>query len=90
MSLAIIAWFWLPRHVGNAWFLKPEEREFAVERIARDSGGQDYQAKGISKRDLLDAFKDWKIWVILWIGIMNGIQSSAFGVFLPLIVQQLG
>jgi hypothetical protein len=96
----VIAWFWLPRHLKSAWFLTPEEREWAVERIARDSGGQDYQAPGITWQDAKDALKDWKLCMlsifslklglILWVGITSGIQQSGFGVFLPLIVQQLG
>ena len=105
MGLAVFAWFWLPTHIGNAWFLTPEEKAWAVERIARDSGGEDYQKKGISRNDMKIAFKDWKlcehwcalgrcrlIWqgTILFIGTLSGVQQSAFGVFLPLIVQQLG
>ncbi len=70
MGLALLAFVWLPGHVGNAWFLNPKERAWAVERIARDSGGEDYQARGISKRDLFDAFKDWKVWLIFFAAVI--------------------
>jgi len=90
MGTAIFSLFWLPKHISKAWFLNRVERDFAVERMARDSGGQDYQARGISIQDIKDTVKDWKLWWILAINTFSGIQQSAFVVFLPVIVQQLG
>lgn len=61
IGLAILAYFFLPSHASKAWFLNADEKAFAVDRMLRDSGGEDYQEKGISKRDVILAFTDWKI-----------------------------
>ena len=65
MALALFALFWLPLHPAQAWFLNPAERDFAVERMHRDSGGQDYQARGITRQDIRDTLKDWKLCKLL-------------------------
>ncbi|KAI9773975.1 MAG: hypothetical protein M1839_001987 [Geoglossum umbratile] len=46
--------------------------------------------KGLSKRDVVEAVTDWKIWYILVINICSSIPSVAFSVFLPLVVKGLG
>jgi len=90
MFLATIAFLYLPRHSSTAWFLTPEEKAWAKERMKRDSGGEDYAARGITWLDVKCVLTDWKIWVALPANIFSGIQGQAFTVFLPLIVQQLG
>jgi hypothetical protein len=59
-ALGVFALFWLPRHISTAWFLKEDEREWAAERMARDSGGQDNVSVGITMRDVKESLKDWK------------------------------
>ncbi|OCF41064.1 hypothetical protein I317_05075 [Kwoniella heveanensis CBS 569] len=88
--IAIFAFFYVPQHSSQAWFLTQEEKEFAVERMHRDSGGQDYQAEGITFNDVKLALKDWKIWMTLPTQIIGGIPGNAVPVFLPLIVRSLG
>ncbi|KAI9774413.1 MAG: hypothetical protein M1840_004307 [Geoglossum simile] len=46
--------------------------------------------KGLSKRDVVEAITDWKIWYILVINICSSIPGMAFSVFLPLVVKGLG
>lgn len=36
VAVAVIGLIWLPRSAGTAWFLQPEERQWAEERIRRD------------------------------------------------------
>ncbi|RFU31592.1 hypothetical protein B7463_g4711, partial [Scytalidium lignicola] len=88
--LAIVAFFWLPRVPENAWFLTAEQKEFAADRMYRDSGGQDYNERGITRSDLKQLAIDWKLYVMWPLNVLAGLTQSAFGVFLPLIVQQLG
>lgn len=93
-----MAWLWLPNGPGSAWFLRPEEREFAVERMKQDNAGfvqHEYSEDGIekdrlSKRDFVETLKDWKLWTVLVLNVCASVPSSAFSVFLPLVVQGLG
>ena len=34
--VAFIGYFWLPHSVETAWFLTPEERQYASARVVRD------------------------------------------------------
>ncbi|KAM0195192.1 hypothetical protein ACHAPI_006495 [Fusarium lateritium] len=96
--LALVAWLWLPNGPGSAWFLRPEEREFAVERMKQDNAEfvqHEYSEDGIeknrlSKRDFIETLKDWKLWTVLVLNVCASVPSSAFSVFLPLVVQGLG
>jgi hypothetical protein len=60
VGLAFFALLWLPRRMSQAWFLKEPERAWIEERMARDSGGQDNSALGITKSDIVETCKDWK------------------------------
>ncbi|KAH6880502.1 major facilitator superfamily domain-containing protein [Thelonectria olida] len=96
--LALVAWLWLPSGPGTAWFLRPDERSFAVERMKQDSAAyvqHEYGEDGIekdrlSKRDFVETLKDWKLWSVLFMNICASVPSSAFSVFLPLVIQGLG
>jgi len=90
IGLAVFGLFWLPRRMSEAWFLNEREREWVVERMARDSGGQDNSALGITKSDVIETCKDWKFWLILPCNIAASVPSQAFSVFLPIIVKDLG
>ncbi|KAK7547059.1 major facilitator superfamily domain-containing protein [Phyllosticta citricarpa] len=46
MITALISFFWLPNRPKNAWFLSPEERDWAEERIRQDRDGEIIQARG--------------------------------------------
>ncbi|KAH7130010.1 major facilitator superfamily domain-containing protein [Dactylonectria estremocensis] len=95
---AVVAWFWLPNGPGTAWFLTPDERLFAVERMKQDTAafvkheyGEDGMEKDrLHKRDFVETAKDWKLWSVLVLNICASVPSSAFSVFLPLVVQGLG
>ncbi|OAK99244.1 MFS general substrate transporter [Phaeosphaeriaceae sp. SRC1lsM3a] len=36
MGVALVGYFWLPHNAATAWFLTPQEREYASSRILRD------------------------------------------------------
>ncbi len=46
--------------------------------------------RGLSRRDILEAISDWKIWYLLVINICSSVPAMAFSVFLPLVVKGLG
>ncbi|PWN53886.1 MFS general substrate transporter [Violaceomyces palustris] len=90
VTFAILAYFWLPQHPNTAFFLNQEERMWAVERISRDSGGKDGFSQTLTKKDLVEAARDWKFWLLLPCNIAASTPSQAFSVFLPIIVEDLG
>lgn len=95
---ALVAWVWLPNGPGSAWFLHPEERLFAAERMRQDSAAfveHNYGDDGVEKdkltrRDFVETAKDWKLWSVLVFNICASVPSAAFSVFLPLVIQGLG
>jgi hypothetical protein len=85
---------------GSAWFLTKEERSYATTRIKIDVAryvqhtyGEDGLEKSnerLTKRDLIETGKDWKLWFVLFFNICASIPGQAFSVFLPLVVKGLG
>lgn len=51
--VAVIGYFWLPHSVETAWFLTPEERQYASSRVIRDRDNQNVKAN-VSHEDELD------------------------------------
>jgi hypothetical protein len=98
VSMAPIAWVWLPKSPETAWFLNEDERILAAARILKDNvdyvvrehGSEGVEKKNLSKRDVLEAAKDWKTWYVLVFNICASVPNQTFSVFLPLVVQGLG
>ncbi|KAE9382118.1 MFS general substrate transporter [Stipitochalara longipes BDJ] len=98
--IAIISWFWLPMGPGSAWFLTPEQRIYSTTRIQIDGAryvqhqygkdGIEKPTERLSKRDVIETAKDWKLWYVLFFNICASIPGQAFSVFLPLVVKGLG
>ncbi len=96
--VAIIAGLLLPRGPGASWFLTQSERQFAAERMRRDTADyikHEYGADGLekdrlSKRDFQEAAKDWKFYGVILFNICASVPTQAFSVFLPLVLQGLG
>jgi hypothetical protein len=44
MVVALAGYFWLPHSVETAWFLTPEERQYASSRVLRDRDAQNINA----------------------------------------------
>ena len=98
MSIALMAWLWLPQGPGSAWFLNGEEQKFAVARVINNhalyvayepdsDGGKE---RRLTRRDAVETGKDWKLWYLLVFNICASVPSQAFSVFLPLVVEGLG
>ncbi|KAJ4322264.1 hypothetical protein N0V94_002494 [Neodidymelliopsis sp. IMI 364377] len=94
----ILAWFWLPNGPEDAWFLSTHDRQYVIQRIARDSAsytGRDRESNTITRpnlsmRDARETFSDWKLYYIQVFNICASVPSLAFSVFLPLVVKGLG
>lgn len=90
----------MPFGPGTAWFLSERERSFAITRIKIDGAryvhhtygpdGQETTSERLSKRDVIETAKDWKLWYVLFFNICASVPGQAFSVFLPLIVKGLG
>ncbi|KAK1835711.1 high-affinity nicotinic acid transporter [Podospora conica] len=87
--LAAAAWLWLPSDPGTAWFLTEEERMSAKDRAQPDDAGGD-RVPGVSRRDLVETARDWKLWFVLVCNICASVPATAFAVFLPLVVEGMG
>ncbi|KAK0744542.1 major facilitator superfamily transporter [Apiosordaria backusii] len=87
--LGVVALLWLPTRPGEAWFLSRYERQFVVERVGGGKSGEvDYSS--LTRRDLIETLRDWKLWFVLVFNICASVPATAFSVFLPLIVQGMG
>lgn len=62
-----------------------EEVGFEDVDVGKGIGGE----AGLTKRDVIEAFSDWKVWWILVINICSSVPGMAFSVFLPLVVKVL-
>ncbi|KAJ8111825.1 hypothetical protein OPT61_g5671 [Boeremia exigua] len=96
--LGIVAWFWLPQSLEKAWFLSADDRQFAAACILEDNPsfldqhclGDVSKKPRLTKRDVKETLRDWKLWFVLICNICASVPSQAFSVFLPLVVQGLG
>jgi MFS family permease len=60
--LGIVVLFFLPNDPEHAYFLSPEEKKLMVARHQRHYGATE-SAQKFDKKDMMKAFKDWKVWV---------------------------
>ncbi|KAK3291091.1 uncharacterized protein B0H64DRAFT_420431 [Chaetomium fimeti] len=73
----------------TAWFLTRKERAFATHRMRLEHPGQG-ELGTLTRRDVVETAKDWKLWFALAFNICVSVPASAFSVFLPLVVQGMG
>lgn len=98
--MALLAFLLLPKEPGSAWFLTAAEREYAAQRIRIDNERyvlKEYGATNtgevsqrLTKQDIIETAKDWKLWSALICNICASVPSQAFSVFLPVVVQGMG
>jgi hypothetical protein len=83
----VVAYLFLHDYPDTAKFLTKDEREEVQRRLEHDRGSL---AEEFSTRYVLDAFTDWKIWVMCFVttGIFTGLYSISL--FMPTIVAGLG
>lgn len=86
IALGLIMPFWLTTGIDNAWYLKPEEKAFAKRRMEIDVGGEASDRK-ITRRDWIEAVKDWRVWSTMLGNTMASLSSQGFTIFFPLVVK---
>ncbi|KZO92932.1 MFS general substrate transporter [Calocera viscosa TUFC12733] len=82
--------FVLSRDPKSAWFLKPHEREYAEKRMVIDAAANLNGTYKVSKRDVIEIVKDWKLWFILPANTLAGTCPQGFTIFFPVVVKGLG
>ncbi|KAI0399965.1 DNA-repair protein rad2 [Xylaria palmicola] len=87
--LGFFVLIFLPNDAESARFLTPEEKKLMVVRQQRQYG-YTKSAQEFSKKDMIKAFKDWKVWVFC-LG-QFGVDTMLYGysTFLPTIINGLG
>ncbi|TKA59819.1 hypothetical protein B0A49_12720 [Cryomyces minteri] len=88
--VSLVTPFWLPKGPGSAWFLDETERAFANRRMELDSAANVDSTYKLSRRDIWEAIKDWKLWCVLPFNILASIAPQGFTIFFPLVVKGLG
>ncbi|KAI0864846.1 putative MFS transporter [Xylaria cubensis] len=82
--------FCLPNSPTDAWFLTPEEREVAVERLRAGQTGVCHQNREIKPAQIKEALFDAKVWLVaLTMGSAYTVNGAVSG-FGPLIVSTFG
>ncbi|CAG8531700.1 16831_t:CDS:2, partial [Gigaspora rosea] len=86
---AIIVALFMTRGPGDARFLTPEERKFAVDRL-RPEGGPAEIDRNTAKTQIKLAFTDLQVYVYLTMLLLAFIPFNTLAFFLPTLVKQLG
>lgn len=60
--LGISMWFFIPNDAQSAYFLTENEKRMMIIRHGREYGNTT-SAQEFSKKDMMKAFKDWKVWI---------------------------
>ncbi|CAG8783764.1 3865_t:CDS:2, partial [Cetraspora pellucida] len=87
--MALIIALFLTRGPGNARFLTPEEREFAVERL-KPEGGPNQIDRSIAKAQIKLVFTDILTYIHMILFLVSSIPFYALSTYLPTLVSQLG
>ncbi|KAK4049046.1 hypothetical protein OIV83_004408 [Microbotryomycetes sp. JL201] len=81
--------YWLiPHNVGTAYFLTPEDRVKAVERLRANNTGTG-EKQSFKWRQVLELFSEPKTYLFLLMSICVNMGASVVSVFSPLILQGL-
>ncbi|KAK0209122.1 major facilitator superfamily domain-containing protein [Desarmillaria ectypa] len=74
MVTAVVFWFLFPDSPTNAWFLTPEERSSAVQRIKENQTG--VENKHFNKEQMIEALTDIKTWLFALFSLLANIPNS--------------
>ncbi|KAI1855083.1 hypothetical protein JX265_012271 [Neoarthrinium moseri] len=89
LVLGVATFFLLPDDASSAYFLTDNEKKLMVARFRR-SYGDTASAQEFSKKDMMKAFKDWKVW--MFCAGQFGMDTMLYGysTFLPTIINGIG
>ncbi|KAK8054830.1 major facilitator superfamily transporter [Apiospora rasikravindrae] len=86
--LGVVIWFFLPNDAESASFLTDDEKKVMAARLTRGYGNT-VSAQQYSSKDMLAAFKDWKVWMFCVAQFGVDTMLYGFSTFLPTIVKGL-
>ncbi|KAI0665309.1 MFS general substrate transporter [Cubamyces menziesii] len=72
--VAILFWFFFPDSPANAWFLTPEERVIAIERIKVNQAG--VENKHFKVEQFIECLKDPKTWLFFFFSAISNVTNS--------------
>ncbi|KAI0097559.1 DNA-repair protein rad2 [Nemania sp. FL0031] len=84
--LGFVVLFFLPNDPEHAYFLTPEEKKLMEVRHQRQYGF----TQQFSKKDMIKAPKDWKVWVFCVAQFGADTMLYGYSTFLPTIIKGLG
>lgn len=90
IAVSLILYFLLPDKPETARFLSPKEREFVVNRIARQGGARMMNDDKISMSQVKAGFSDWRIWLAVVPFWGCSIGTYGFTATVPTVVRDLG
>ncbi|KAK2785261.1 hypothetical protein FQN53_007837 [Emmonsiellopsis sp. PD_33] len=92
--VGVACYFFLPNSPATARFLKPEERAFLLDRLAKDSGGTsaggDMNEEPFKWKYVKNALTDYKIYLTVLIYFGNSLCTFGFIFTLPSVITELG
>ncbi len=86
IAIALATPFWLAKSPKTAWFLNPSQRAYADNRMIIDSINNKDATYKLTRRDVIEAIKDWKLWFVLPFNILSSVPPQGFTIFFPIVV----
>lgn len=93
IAISFVIWKVLPDSPETASFLEKHEKEFIINRLALETGsghGRVTNADRIRPFHVLEAFKEWKIYIAIVMFWGNTIGTYGFTATVPTVINQLG
>ncbi|KAK4072678.1 uncharacterized protein Triagg1_5723 [Trichoderma aggressivum f. europaeum] len=87
--LGVVTLIALPNDAPSAYFLTEEDKVLMEERHKRDYGNT-ASSREFSRRDMMKAFTDWKVWAFSFAQFGVDTMLYGFSTFLPTIISALG
>ncbi|KAL1738109.1 major facilitator superfamily domain-containing protein [Schizophyllum fasciatum] len=79
---------WMPDSPVHAWFLTPEERIAALERVRDDQVGVENHT--LKRSQMREAFTDVRTWLVVLITLVTAIPNGGLSNFSNLIIKSFG
>ncbi|KAJ9145473.1 Flap endonuclease 1 [Pleurostoma richardsiae] len=89
LVLSVLVLFLLPDDADTAPFLSGAERRAMVARYEREYGNT-ASAREFDRRDMVEAFRDWKVWAFCVAQFGADTMLYGYSTFLPTIINGLG
>jgi MFS family permease len=85
--LGILTAFVLPTSPETATFLLPEEKKWVLDTLSIEQT-KEVDPHSISKVEILQVFKDWRVWMFCVLSLGHNCMGAIVSFFLPSIINQ--